>query len=68
MFIYVLRGYVQTEYGEVINTPSVERYDPLTNEWCDVQAMNTARCGLDSASLGGYLYALGGFNENGFIH
>ena len=43
--IYVLGGFVQTRTGteESFYSSSVERYDPLISEWCDVQPMNTAR-------------------------
>ena len=36
------------------------RYDPTTNKWQQVSSMKTPRLGVGVASLGGYLYAVGG--------
>ena len=36
------------------------RYDPKMNKWHRVSAMTTPRLGVGVASLGGYLYAVGG--------
>lgn len=36
------------------------RYDPKINKWQQVSAMLTPRLGVGVASLGGYLYAVGG--------
>ncbi|CAI4233035.1 unnamed protein product [Auanema sp. JU1783] len=40
---------------------SVERYDPVTNQWlCDVAPTSTCRTSVGVAVLEGYLYAVGG--------
>lgn len=36
------------------------RYDPKSNKWHQVSSMTTPRLGVGVASLGGYLYAVGG--------
>lgn len=35
-------------------------YDPNINKWKQVNSMTTPRLGVGVASLGGYLYAVGG--------
>ena len=39
------------------------RYDPQHNRWTKVAAMNTRRLGVAVAVLGGYLYAVGGSDD-----
>lgn len=42
---------------------SVERFDPLTNEWSSVAWMNEGRYGAQAGVSGGYLYVVGGSND-----
>ena len=39
------------------------RYDPHTNKWTEVAPMAKRRAGVGLASLNGYLYAVGGFDD-----
>ena len=38
----------------------VERYDPEANSWSTVASMIGMRCGAGAASVGRYLYVVGG--------
>ena len=44
---------------------SVEKYDPKTNQWRNVQSMSSKRFYLGVAVLDGSLYAVGGSNYMG---
>jgi N-acetylneuraminic acid mutarotase len=44
---------------------SVERYNPVSDSWETVAPMSVARTDLSVAVSGGYLYAAGGYNDNG---
>lgn len=39
---------------------NVERYDPKSDSWTEEQHMPTPRLGLDTVSLDGKIYAIGG--------
>ena len=41
---------------------SVRMFDPLTRVWREVAPMNSRRCYVSVAVLGGYIYAMGGFD------
>lgn len=58
-YIYAVGGYEKnTPYG---NTPrSVERYDPITNQWKYMSDMNEKRMEFAVILLDGYIYAIGG--------
>lgn len=41
---------------------SVERYDPMTNQWTMLAPLSTDRSDASCTALNGKLYAIGGFN------
>ena len=47
---------------------SVERFDPVANEWAMVAPMNKPRTGLSVAVLDGFLYSLGGHDGSGYLN
>ena len=49
-------------------TPSLCRYDPQTNTWQFVQPMHVCRGGVGLASLGGYLFAIGGHDGKAYLN
>lgn len=44
------------------------RYDPQTNTWQFVQPMHVCRGGVGLASLGGYLFAIGGHDGKAYLN
>lgn len=50
--------------GEGVFLAVTEKYDPIANEWETVEPMNVGRSGLFCKSVGGKVYAIGGFNGN----
>lgn len=54
-YIYALGGHDGLSIFD-----SVERYDPLRNEWTKVVPMLNRRCRLGVATLNGRLFACGG--------
>lgn len=58
--IYVAGG----NNGNNTQSNLLEAYDPSTNTWATKQSMPTARDEFACASLGGYLYALGGYDSS----
>ena len=46
---------------------SVEKYDPITNQWSSVVAMNFRRSGVGLAVVNGHLYAVGGFDGSNYL-
>ncbi|XP_074621163.1 kelch-like protein 18 [Acropora palmata] len=57
-------GYLYAVGGHdgIIYLKTVERYDPVTNEWTCVASMGARRGGVGVAALGGCLYATGGYD------
>jgi len=51
--------------GDAIQT--VERYDPIREEWCLVESMNKRRCGVGVAVLDNYVYAIGGHDGTSYL-
>lgn len=47
-----------------IDTASVDRYDPLRDEWRPVKPLKVARNRLGVATVDGYIYAIGGGHGN----
>ena len=45
----------------------MHRYDPETNEWSFEQSMQVCRGGVGLASLGGYLFAIGGHDGKCYL-
>ena len=52
--------------NDKLDSDSVERYDPFTNEWQSVCKLNTPRHRLGVAAIDGFIYAVGG--SDGMIH
>lgn len=46
---------------------SVEKYDPYSDEWTEVNSMTTARCGVGVTILGDSLYAIGGHDGHNYL-
>jgi len=46
---------------------SAERYNPLTNSWQPLIAMNSRRSGVGLAVVNGQLYAVGGFDGTTYL-
>jgi hypothetical protein len=46
---------------------SVERYDPVSNEWKSVANMTTARSGFGLVVLNGRLHAVGGYDGRNYL-
>jgi hypothetical protein len=63
--IYVLGGLVPG-LGGTGATATGEVYDPATDRWSAIADMPAPRHHLMAAAAGGYLYAIGGFDETGF--
>lgn len=60
----LISGYLYAVGGHdgIIYLKTVERYDPVTNEWTFVTSMGARRGGVGVAALGGCLYATGGYD------
>jgi len=51
--------------GDAIQT--VERYDPIREEWSLVESMNKRRCGVGVAVLDNMVYAIGGHDGTSYL-
>ena len=60
----ILSGYLYAVGGHdgVIYLKTVERYNPVINEWTYVASMGARRGGVGVATVGGCLYATGGYD------
>ena len=60
----ILSGYLYAVGGHdgIIYLKTVERYNPVINEWTYVASMGARRGGVGVATLGGCLYATGGYD------
>lgn len=58
----VLNGYVYVAGGinGIIDSASVELYDPKFDEWTEIKPMNRARYAFALVEWDGFLYAMGG--------
>jgi hypothetical protein len=61
--IYVLGGAQQASWGGIPYAPVVI-YDPETNQWITGADMPTPRQGMGAAVVDGWIYAVGGSDEN----
>ena len=61
--LYIIGGRNNTSSGN-IDTQSVERYDPLRDEWKPVKSLSVPRNRLGVAVCEGCIYAIGGGNGN----
>jgi len=59
--LYAVGGDVETNTG-VLDLPTVEAYDPVTDKWTPKAPMPTPRSGLAVGVVSGILYAIGGDN------
>ena len=61
---FILSGYLYAVGGHdgIIYLKTVERYNPVINEWTYVASMEARRGGVGVATLGGCLYATGGYD------
>jgi len=62
-FVYAAGGQYR-EGAAQSSLANVERYDPKTNTWSSVSQMQTRRSLLNVAAFEGFLYAVGGCDEN----
>jgi kelch-like protein 20 len=46
---------------------SAERYNPQTNQWSPIVAMNSRRSGVGLSVVNGLLYAVGGFDGTTYL-
>jgi kelch-like protein 8 len=46
---------------------SIERYDPVTNQWTYVASMNTCRGGVGAGAMGERIWAVGGHNGSQYL-
>lgn len=53
--IYIMGGYANRSFHD-----SVEKYDPLRDEWTPVASMNKQRFGAEAGVSCGFLYVVGG--------
>jgi len=63
--LYIIGGRNNTSSGN-IDTASVDRYDPLRDEWKPAKPLSVPRNRLGVATIDGYIYAIGGGNGNTF--
>lgn len=63
--LYIIGGRNNTSSGN-IDTASVDRYDPLRDEWKPVKPLSVPRNRLGVAVIDGYIFAIGGGNCNTF--
>lgn len=64
--LYAVGGAVSVNFAAVpVNT--VESYNPATNTWTTLASMPTARYALGVGTIGGILYAVGGFDGSNVL-
>lgn len=61
--LFIIGGRNNTSSGN-IDTASVDRYDPLRDEWRPVKPLSVPRNRLGVATIDGFIYAIGGGNGN----
>jgi len=64
--IYAVGGRGWDGVPDIAVLATVEKYDPNINEWKFLRSMHSPRMGHGVAVLGGYLFAVGGFIEEGY--
>ena len=50
-----------------VDMSSVERYDPIRNEWTSVANMTSARSGFGMTAMNGKLHAVGGYDGKNYL-
>ena len=66
--IYVVGGFEKLSLGNVLNlsiTPSVEVYDPATDQWTTKTPMPMGLHHVGIGEVGGRLYVIGGYRQSG---
>ena len=63
--LFIIGGRNNTSAGN-IDTASVDRYDPLRDEWKPVAPLSVPRNRLGVAAVDGCIFAIGGGNGNTF--
>jgi len=65
--LYVVGGFEDVpRFGDFSHlVANVDRYDPLSNQWTSVTPMLTRRREPAVVTLGNYIYAIGGWNDEG---
>ena len=60
-FLYV----VGVKTGNLFQSPTVQKFNPDTNQWHEVSSQRNPRCrsGVCAVTDGSYLYAIGGFDD-----
>jgi hypothetical protein len=61
--VYSIAGYLEGS-GESGRTTDVWSYDPTTNSWSNETSLTVSRASAAAASLGDYLYIIGGHNQS----
>ena len=61
-FLYAIGG---CDHSTRFN--SVERYDPVKDEWIDVCGMSIPRSGCGVGVLDGFIYAVGGYDGTSYL-
>lgn len=65
--IYVVGGYT-IKNGNIGWTPSMDRFDPISNSWKQMTDLNQVKHCLKLIQLNGFIYAFGkDVNENTFV-
>lgn len=73
--VAVLRGYLYAAGGHDAPASSdsskqfssVERYDPRSDQWCLIAAMNNCRDAVGMATLGDRIYSVGGYDGLSYL-
>lgn len=67
--IYVVGGFEKPSLGNMMNfaiTPSVEAYDPVTDQWASQAPMPVGLHHVGIGVVGGRLYVIGGYTKSAF--
>lgn len=67
-YIYLVGGWTNTPVagGDTYSLDQLNRYDPLTDEWTEMESMNQSRDACAVAVLDGKIYAAGGYFGSNF--
>jgi N-acetylneuraminic acid mutarotase len=67
--IYVVGGFAEPDVSNALDygiSKAVEVYDPMTDSWTTTTPLPEGRHHVGIASLGGYLYVVGGYSQSLF--
>jgi N-acetylneuraminic acid mutarotase len=67
--IYVVGGFAEPDMSNALDygiTKAVEVYDPMTDSWTTATPLPEGRHHVGIASLGGFLYVVGGYSQSLF--